>query len=95
MGRATKPKTAIVLRSLGKSLKVLAEVVEFGKSKYPKDDWRDMDQDTHVDAALRHMIEQQTGTELDDESGLHHLAHAASRMLMAIEIKLTETEKDQ
>ena len=38
----------------------------------------------HLAGALRHALAYLDGREFDDESGLHHLAHAAARLLLAL-----------
>jgi len=61
--------------------KVLTEVVKvltFGKRKYERNNWKHVNdaRNRYFAAAQRHLTEWQSGELIDEESGLHHLAHA-------------------
>lgn len=54
----------------------LARVLEFGKGKYARDNWRGGIQWTRViDAILRHAFAIADGEDIDPESGMLHSAH--------------------
>lgn len=54
------------------------DIYEYGACKYGKDNWRQGFAYSRLyDAALRHILAFWQGEDLDPESGLHHLLHAA------------------
>lgn len=58
----------------------VAKVFTFGANKYSANNWKGFSQeqqDEIIGSLLRHILEYQKGNKFDDESGLHHLAHAA------------------
>lgn len=59
-------------------LNQVIEVLEFGAQKYSVDNWQTVPdaRQRYTDALLRHSMAYANGEQLDDESGLHHLAHA-------------------
>lgn len=71
-----KPPLSLVPREL---MAQVAQVMSFGASKYGRDNWRNgMDYTRLVSAAMRHITSWNEGEDLDPESGLSHLAHAAA-----------------
>lgn len=55
-----------------------AQVLGFGEGKYGRHNWREgMEWSRFIDAALRHIQAWNEGEDLDPETGLSHLAHAA------------------
>ena len=85
-----KPKLALVYTSF---INATARVREYGLIKYPDaENWRTTPTVDHYNALLRHvlaakaaLLKEAEGSELDDESGLHHLAHAACNIMFLIE----------
>lgn len=70
-----------------KAVKEVGEVLTFGETKHPGQPWKQMQpNEDHVAAALRHIMEHLDGTTLDSESGRLHLAHAAARLLFAVQL---------
>ncbi len=70
-----------------KAVKEVGEVLTFGETKHPGGPWKEMrPNEDHVAAALRHIMEHLDGTTHDFESGRLHLAHAAARLLFAVEL---------
>ena len=67
--------------------RAIAEVLTFGANKYADDNWRKVDngQKRYIDAALRHINAYRSGDINDDESGLHHLAHAVCCLMFIME----------
>lgn len=58
-------------------------VLQYGAKKYGPDNWTLVTpKERYLDAALRHLSAADSGTFLDDESGLPHVAHAATSILM-------------
>lgn len=66
--------------------KALAEVLTFGAAKYEPDSWRDVKDGKrrYMAAALRHINAHRMGEELDEESGLSHLAHALTNLAFLV-----------
>lgn len=61
----------------------VAKVFTFGANKYSANNWKGFSQeqqDEIIGSLLRHILEYQKGNKFDDESGLHHLAHAACNL---------------
>lgn len=85
----TKGKLKLNLVPL-KALKSIARVREYGCIKYPSPDGnsylKHVKSDDLIEAAWRHILTHNEGELLDSESGEMHLAHAATSLMMAIEI---------
>lgn len=68
----------------------LAEVYRFGAAKYGDRNWEqyadEMNWGEMLAPALRHVFKWAAGAETDEESGLHHLLHAAWNMLALYEM---------
>jgi hypothetical protein len=71
-----------------KSIVAVSKVREFGIEKYGGDDenWKTVHEDDFAEATLRHIYKYFDGEIVDDESGLHHLHHAACSILLAIAV---------
>src|SRR5690554_2986356 len=70
----------------------VGRVCTYGAQKYGADNWEKGDEaarDRFVGGALRHINAFRQGKVLDEESGIHHLAHAAAAIMFALEIDLT------
>jgi len=67
------------------SLKEVARVLEYGASKYERDNWK---KPTHWSVSfaccMRHLSAWQEGEDLDPESGRNHLGHAATNLLQML-----------
>ncbi|MDA8252875.1 MAG: DUF5664 domain-containing protein [Rhodospirillales bacterium] len=63
-------------------LLAVSEVMEVGARKYGPFNWRDssVNLTTYIEAAQRHLMCLQDGQDFDDETRLHHAAHAAACM---------------
>lgn len=68
------------------ALREVVKVLEFGAKKYSKDNWKKVEgaRDLYFDAALRHLTSWYEGEDADQETGLHHLAHAACDVLFLV-----------
>lgn len=73
---AGKPRLTLVPMQI---LWDIAEVREFGCIKYAPDNWKTVEPERHFEAFLRHVVKAWDGDhmQIDPESGLLHLAHAA------------------
>lgn len=78
-------------RGLALPLKAVAAVLTYGASKYKIDSWQTVPQgaERYEDALDRHLNAWKSGEENDDESGLHHLAHAACNVLFMLWFEMT------
>lgn len=77
------------------SLMDVGEVLTFGASKYGDDNWRKGDSifaKRCLGACFRHLFKHMNGIEIDDESSLKHLAHAATNILMAMHLLSKENK---
>lgn len=73
----------------------IARVLDFGRQKYDAHNWRKgMAWSRLLDAAERHLDAYNMGEDLDPESGLSHLAHAACCLMFLLEYEDTHTELD-
>jgi hypothetical protein len=76
------------------ALDVVADVMTFGATKYSDRGYYDMSLMELFAAGIRHFKAWALGEDLDKESGLPHLAHAAANALMMLEIVLMKAGKD-
>lgn len=74
------------------ALEDVVRVLTYGAAKYGDDNWRLVPnaRDRYFSAAMRHLIAWQRGKLTDDETGLPHLAHAASCLLLMAEMDLRD-----
>lgn len=71
------------------ALKVVGEVAGFGARKYARYNYlRGYDWSLSYDAGQRHLMEFWSGNDLDEESGLPHVAHAAWQALALLSFYL-------
>lgn len=87
-----KPPLSMLPR---RPLEQISYVIEYGAKKYCQHGWRKgrvFSRD--ADAALRHIFQWNEGEDLDPESGLPHLAHAACDLLFLLESIVTHPEFD-
>ena len=62
-------------------VKAVAEVRMYGTEKYGDgENWRKVEPKRYVDALYRHLLAYIEGDEVDEESGLSHLAHMACNL---------------
>jgi hypothetical protein len=75
-----------------KALEAVVRVLTNGAEKYEPWDWIDRiaehGTDIYLDAAGRHILAYSGGEGVDQESGLHPLAHAVTSLLFVIETDL-------
>jgi len=80
-----------------KAITEVAKVLTFGAEKYDPENWRKLEdlQNRYSSAALRHIFAHLDDSELDEDSGLSHLAHAICCLLFKLEIELEEKSKKE
>ncbi len=67
------------------ALEQVAMVLTFGAEKYDKHNWRKgMDWSRLLDASMRHINAFNNGEDIDQESGLPHIAHAMCCLMMLL-----------
>ncbi len=87
-----KPPLSLVPRA---GVRAVAEVFAFGASKYAQHNWRQGILWSRIlDSAYRHLTDFIDGYDLDPESGLNHLAHAAWNCFAILEYMETHPELD-
>jgi len=71
------------------ALEEIAKVMTFGAKKYAPNNWQHVDnaKARYTGAAMRHIEAFRQGVENDDETGLHHLAHAACCLMFLVELR--------
>jgi hypothetical protein len=76
-------------------LEGLGSVITFGANKYRPNGWRDgMPWSDTMASALRHITSWQKGEELDSDSGLPHLLHAATNLMFLYTYGLENVGED-
>lgn len=95
-----KPRLGLVYYSM---LEGIANVREFGIKKYgDREDWRNTEEmrEKYYDAALRHLnkakaaeMDDNGPSPFDEESGFHHLCHAACCLMFLYEDLTTDSNK--
>lgn len=68
-----------------RALAAMAQVREYGINKYKSSDYSDVPEEQLATASIRHLYKHMQTELIDGESGLLHLAHAATSSMMALE----------
>ena len=68
------------------ALSEVVDVLTHGAEKYGPENWRNVDQPRrrYYAALMRHVTQWWMGEERDEETGFHHLAHAAASALFLV-----------
>ena len=78
-----KPKMSLIPQL---AMKEVAKVLTYGEAKYERFNYsKEQYTTTYIDACLRHVNEFLMNKNIDDESGLNHLAHAAANLLICLD----------
>lgn len=87
-----KPKFSLMKTD---ALLEMVAVLTYGAKKYSPDNWKHLPnaKQRYFDAANRHMWQWFGGEERDQESGLHHLAHAMSSLMFLIQMDIDLEKK--
>lgn len=71
----------------GKAIELVGYALRHGAKEYAPDNWRKCkDPQRYIAALLRHVMQHQDGESTDSDSGLLHLALAATNALFALEL---------
>lgn len=81
----------------GGPLLQVVQVLEYGAKKYAPDNWKRVPDPKlrYFDAAMRHLWAWHRGEEVDPESGLSHLAHAACSLLFMLHFEGNPEETEE
>ena len=73
----------------------VAKVLTYGAQKYDRHNWKQLENlDTrYFAAAQRHLWALQRGEILDEETGIHHAAHAICCIMFMLEFYYLQTDK--
>lgn len=76
-------------------IEAVGEVLTFGAKKYEPNNWQKVEdaEDRYYAAALRHLLAWRKGETIDEESGLSHLAHAATNMMFLLHFETPQEVK--
>ena len=76
---SNKPRHSLLPKGAVNSV---IDVLEFGAKKYSADNWQEVDnaEERYYNAAMRHIDLWWNGEKRDPETGIHHLAHAATNL---------------
>lgn len=85
-----KHKPRLVIEGFSHALEAVSKVGSYGATKYTEHGWKQVPEGEkrYTDAMYRHLLKHAQGKELDDESNLPHLAHAAWNILARLELLL-------
>lgn len=75
------------------AIKAMADVLTFGARKYKPNNWKECQEPERYLAALyRHLELWRAGEVNDQDSGMHHLAHAMTNLAFMLELNYNPTE---
>lgn len=78
-----------------KSVAQVVEVLTYGAEKYEPRNWeKGMSHSRLYSAAQRHLNAYWGGQDLDEETAFEHLAHAATNLLMLLQLRVTHPDLD-
>jgi hypothetical protein len=85
-----KPRTDLLIMDFPRALEAVAVVAGFGTQKYEDHNWLKVENGykRYLAADLRHKLKHTQGEQVDTDSGLLHLAHAAWNALAVLELEL-------
>jgi hypothetical protein len=89
-----KHDPTLLMHDLGKALKAVTAVLNYGAEKYEPRGWKTVEPRRYQSALLRHYNDYYVMGELtDSESGLLHLAHKATNALFLLQLYIENVEK--
>lgn len=85
-----KARMALLFDGCPNALEAVGQVLTFGAQKYAAHSWQTVPEgeERYKSALLRHLLAVGKGEDIDPESNLHHLAHAACNALFILELEL-------
>ena len=87
-----KTQMGLVFTGLSKPLLEIGKVLTYGAKKYKAHSWQNLKdaEERYTDALYRHLNAFHQGENTDQESGLLHLAHAATNLLFLLYFRITK-----
>lgn len=87
---AGKNRLGLVLFGFSRALQAVGKVGTYGANKYSDNGWVDVPdgERRYTDALLRHLLREADGEALDQDTQLHHAAHAAWNALARLDLML-------
>ena len=84
-----KPRVGLMLLETPLAMKHVGAVLGFGAKKYGVNNAMKVENayQRYMDSLVRHLIAHCAGEKIDAESGLPHLAHAASNIMFLLELE--------
>lgn len=84
-----KPRVDLIFSGMPNSIELIGSVLGFGAEKYAENSWQTVENGDkrYLAALIRHLLAYQKGEKIDPESGLPHLAHAATNALFILEFE--------
>lgn len=94
---AGKIRPGLVLGGFARALKEVVKVGTYGANKYTDNGWMEVPNgiQRYEEAKMRHWLAQQTGEEVDPDTGLYHAAHEAWNALAKLDLMIRELERKQ
>ena len=85
-----KTQMGLVFTGLSKPLFEIGKVLTYGAKKYKAHSWQNLKdaEERYTDALYRHLNAFHQGENTDQESGLLHLAHAATNLLFLLYFRI-------
>ena len=65
----------------------VVKVLTYGANKYAPENWRNVESERYVAALFRHIVAWRKGEKFDEETSLHHLAHAICNLIFLMELE--------
>lgn len=89
-----KNRLGLIFADFPRALELIGEIATFGAEKYIDHGWVSVPdgEKRYRDALYRHLLAYERGEELDPETGLSHLGHAAWNIAAILELKLRREE---
>lgn len=89
-----KNRVGLVVLGFAHALAEVSKVGTFGAEKYTDRGFLEVEagEARYTDAALRHLLKEETEGAIDPETGLLHMAHFAWNALARLELHLRETK---
>jgi hypothetical protein len=87
---AGKNRLGLVLMEFSRSLQEVGKVGTFGANKYTDNGWIEVPNGVsrYTDAMFRHLLKYGEGEDVDPDTGLSHLAHAAWNVLATLDLEM-------
>lgn len=72
------------------AIDLVSQLIQLNEIKHPGQKWRKQSKEHHLSHAMDHLNERDSDHQLDTDSGMPILVHAATRLLLAVEQEIKE-----